>query len=71
MILIADTFDAMTSERPFRQEMSTERALEALEEFAGSHFDPDLVSAMVDARDDPEISRIEMNNEPPGNYVGS
>ena len=49
LILVADTFDAMTSNRPYRRGLPTERAVEELREFSGKQFDPELVDVMVDA----------------------
>jgi putative nucleotidyltransferase with HDIG domain len=43
IILITDTFDAMTSSRPYRKGLDFEVAYEELSEFAGSQFDPYLV----------------------------
>lgn len=43
IILIADTFDAMTSTRPYRKGLPYEVAFEELHEFSGSQFDPYLV----------------------------
>src|SRR5437764_14256225 len=43
IIMIADTIDAMTTDRPYRRAMSLSRAIEALEAFAGRQFDPQLV----------------------------
>src|SRR6266702_4864183 len=43
IIMIADTIDAMTTDRPYRRAMSLSRALEELETFAGRQFDPQLV----------------------------
>jgi len=42
---IADTFDAMTSDRPYRKALSYEVAREELEKCAGSQFDPGAVAA--------------------------
>ncbi|EQC44413.1 HD-GYP domain-containing protein, partial [Bacteriovorax sp. DB6_IX] len=42
IILIADTFDAMTSSRPYRKGLDYEIAYAELEEFSGSQFDPEL-----------------------------
>src|SRR5712671_6894473 len=43
IIMIADTIDAMTTDRPYRKAMSLARAVEELEKYAGRQFDPDLV----------------------------
>jgi len=43
IIMIADTIDAMTTDRPYRRAMSLSRAIEELETFAGRQFDPQLV----------------------------
>jgi HD-GYP domain-containing protein (c-di-GMP phosphodiesterase class II) len=45
---IADAYEAMTSERPYRGRMPRERALAVLREEAGKQFDPALVSIFVD-----------------------
>lgn len=49
LILAADTFDAMTSNRPYRRALATDRAIEELEEFSGNQFDPEVVKLIVDA----------------------
>jgi putative nucleotidyltransferase with HDIG domain len=43
IIAIADAFDAMTCERPYRAARSREEALAELEREAGAQFDPQLV----------------------------
>lgn len=48
LLAIADGFDAMTSDRPYRAGMSKEKALEVLTEFAGTQWDKELVKAFVD-----------------------
>lgn len=48
---IADVFDALTSERPYKKPWSVEQAVNFLQENAGSHFDPRLVSLFVDKLD--------------------
>jgi putative nucleotidyltransferase with HDIG domain len=49
IILIADTFDAMTSTRPYRKGLPYEVAFAELKEFAGSQFDPMLVPLFISA----------------------
>lgn len=48
IILIADTFDAMTSTRPYRKGLAYEVAYEELHQFSGSQFDPELVKAFCE-----------------------
>ncbi|MDP6619265.1 MAG: HD domain-containing protein, partial [Nitrospinota bacterium] len=45
ILSVADAFDAMTSDRPYRDAMSPQQALCNLEEAAGVQFDKDLVEA--------------------------
>jgi putative nucleotidyltransferase with HDIG domain len=47
IILIADTFDAMTSTRTYRKGLSYEVAFEELRQFSGSQFDARCVEAFV------------------------
>jgi response regulator RpfG family c-di-GMP phosphodiesterase len=44
---IADAFDAMTSNRPYRQAMASDRVLEVISDAAGRAYDPDIVDAFV------------------------
>lgn len=47
IILIADTFDAMTSTRVYRKGLPYETAYAELIEFSGSQFDPELVQFFI------------------------
>lgn len=47
IILIADTFDAMTSTRVYRKGLSYNVAFNELIEFSGSQFDPELVKLFI------------------------
>ncbi len=49
IILIADTFDAMTSTRPYRKGLSYQIAYEELIKFSETQFDPKLASSFVQA----------------------
>jgi len=47
IISIADAYDAMTSDRPYRSKISTEKALGEIRRCAGSQFDPKLTSIFL------------------------
>jgi len=47
IILVADTVEAMTSDRPYRKALSLERVVRELHKYAGSQFDPTCVEAML------------------------
>ncbi len=47
VITVADSFDAMTSDRPYRQALSFDKAFEELKRESGRHFDPDLVELFI------------------------
>ena len=56
IISIADTYDAMTSTRPYREALSKEEACKELEKGAGKQFHPDLVKAFLRAMENREES---------------
>src|SRR6059036_2851170 len=43
IIMVADTVDAMTTDRPYRKALPLQRALDELKKYAGQQFDPKLV----------------------------
>ncbi len=47
IISLADSYDAMTSDRPYRQCLSTKKVQEELEKNAGIQFDPYMVSLFI------------------------
>lgn len=46
---VADVFDALTSERPYKHAWSNEEALDLLWKNAGTKFDPDCVAMLADS----------------------
>jgi putative two-component system response regulator len=48
IVAIADTFDALTSRRPYKDPYPPEMALDIIRNERGSHFDPDLVDLFMD-----------------------
>ena len=51
ILALGDTYDAMTSTRPYRAAMERERGLAIVRENAGTQFDPDLVGLLPAAVD--------------------
>jgi cyclic di-GMP phosphodiesterase len=49
LLAVVDTFDAMTSTRPYRRALPASRALSEIERCAGSQFDPEIARAFLDA----------------------
>jgi diguanylate cyclase (GGDEF)-like protein/putative nucleotidyltransferase with HDIG domain len=47
LIAVADAFDAMTSDRPYRKALSNTQALAELKARAGTQFDPDAVNVLL------------------------
>jgi len=43
IVALADVFDALTSERPYKQPWSLDEAVFEIESLSGTHFDPELV----------------------------
>jgi HD-GYP domain-containing protein (c-di-GMP phosphodiesterase class II) len=49
VLAVADAYDAMTSNRPYRCAVSADEALEEVERCAGTQFDPAIARLFVDA----------------------
>ena len=62
IISVSDTFDAMTSDRPYRKGLSEETAINELQKYAGIQFDPDVVRAFIDAYKDGKIIYCRFKN---------
>jgi len=61
IIAIADVFDALTSERPYKKAWTVEDTMKMLDENAGSHFDPAIVPVVHEVL--PEIIKIKSQYE--------
>lgn len=55
IISVADTFDAMTTDRPYRKALSAETALEELKRNTGTQFDKEVVIAFIRAYEEKEF----------------
>ncbi len=52
IIAIADTYDAMTTNRPYQNAMKPDYVKEKIRGFAGTRYDPKVVKAFVEAYED-------------------
>ena len=48
IMTVADAYDAMTSDRPYRKALSKEAVIEELRRNAGTQFDPDIVQVLLE-----------------------
>jgi HD-GYP domain-containing protein (c-di-GMP phosphodiesterase class II) len=48
IISVADSFDAMTTDRPYRKAFSKEEAVKEIKRQSGKQFDPQIASALVE-----------------------
>jgi HD-GYP domain-containing protein (c-di-GMP phosphodiesterase class II) len=51
---VADVFDSLTSDRPYRKAWSRKKALEYIREQSGKHFDPQVVEVFLKLVGEPE-----------------
>lgn len=62
---VADSFDAMTSDRSYRKGMPLDEAINELLKYKGTQFNPRVVDSVISIymRDRSKIERIKMENE--------
>ena len=56
IVSVADTFDAMTIDRPYSKGMDLQAALERLRSFVGTRYQSEVVEALVDACNAGEVA---------------
>jgi HD-GYP domain-containing protein (c-di-GMP phosphodiesterase class II) len=56
IVAVADTFDAMTTDRPYRARMTPTEAFDNIERVSGTQFDPDCAQAFLRLR--PRIEKL-------------
>ena len=67
---VADAFDAIRSDRPYRGAQSYERACDELIAYAGSHFDPKVINAFMSiSKDEWEMLHRRPPKEDSGEYT--
>jgi putative two-component system response regulator len=56
IVAVADVFDALTTERPYKKAFSIEESVSIIEKGSGTHFDPAVVNAFMNRL--PEIRQV-------------
>jgi two-component system response regulator RpfG len=63
IVALADVFDALTSQRPYKSAWEPDAAYDYIARQRGSHFDPRLVDAFLEARDETLRIRGELSDQ--------
>nr|MCR5507330.1 HD domain-containing protein [Lachnospiraceae bacterium] len=63
IMAVADVFDALVSKRRYKDGMPFEKAVSIIEEGAGTHFDPKIAEAFLDALDEVKEVAEHFNSE--------
>jgi HD-GYP domain-containing protein (c-di-GMP phosphodiesterase class II) len=56
IVSVADTFDAMTTDRPYQKAMSLDEALARIKTFVGTRYDEHVVGALIEACEQGQIA---------------
>ena len=48
ILAVADVYDALVSDRPYREGMDRERVMEIIKKESGKQFDPSVVQALLE-----------------------
>jgi hypothetical protein len=64
VIMLADTMDAMTTDRPYRMALTFERVVEELRRYSGRQFDPGLVEVVVNSVAIKDLVAARLRKEP-------
>lgn len=66
IVTVADSFDAMTSKRPYKRPMSVGEALEEIKRNSGTQFDPQVVHAFTQMKNfNTELGGMESEKDEP------
>jgi HD-GYP domain-containing protein (c-di-GMP phosphodiesterase class II) len=67
IVAVADTFDAMTTDRPYQKALQFDDALARIESFVGTRYDPAVVAALSEACKEGQIKpgQVKLRKSPP------
>jgi HD-GYP domain-containing protein (c-di-GMP phosphodiesterase class II) len=71
IVAVADTFDAMTTDRPYQKAMKFEDALARIESFVGTRYDPAVVAALSEACKEGQIKPGQVKLRKPARPVAT
>jgi HD-GYP domain-containing protein (c-di-GMP phosphodiesterase class II) len=76
IVSVADTFDAMTTDRPYQKAMELDAALARIKLFVGTRYDGRVVQALIEACESGRINavgtaRVRTRHTPPEQSAGS
>jgi diguanylate cyclase (GGDEF)-like protein len=60
ILAVADAYDAMTSSRPYREQLSSQQAINELKRCAGTQFDPELVDTFCKIIESTQLKRLKI-----------
>src|SRR5690349_18190607 len=69
IVAVADTFDAMTTDRPYQKAFKFEDALARIESFVGTRYDPAVVAALSEACKEGQIKPGQVKLRKPAKEV--
>lgn len=69
IVAVADVYDALSSERPYKTAWMQDQVLELLRECAGKHFDPRCVDALLSSIDEAQAIKQRFQDEAPYSVV--
>lgn len=58
IVAVADVFDALTHERPYKEAWPVEKALAEITMLRGTHFDPEVADALVRVMESRELAAV-------------
>ncbi|MDR0303817.1 MAG: response regulator [Chitinispirillales bacterium] len=67
IMAIADVYDALVSERPYKKAFAHEEAVEIINKDSGTHFDPKIVEAFLNVADDFWVELMNFRSQYSGN----
>ena len=62
ILAVVDSYDAMTSDRPYRNAMTPEEALNEIKKNAGKQFDPNIVDVFLEMMNEGRFNNREVEH---------